>query len=216
MNSREWHNNRNASRGGNNNYFRGREWQQNNALNAAARWTYQGDPQQAEHPASSARSDGDASPIVNTSTSSSAQANHLLLHQSITNQSIKEVTSNKDFDDMTFEEKLREQLSKVSDSEYFRLESSPVEFTVLLPQDIDCKEARDAANKAVNEVMERQEKKREEVMKETSNEHEDEDESINNSDDSDDYDEYERRAFKKMKTNDPGYDFTREEIESFC
>ena len=104
-------------------------------------------------------------------------------------------------------------LSKVIDYEYFRLESLPVEITVLLPKDFDCEEAREAATKAINEVMARQESKRNEVMGEKFDE--DEDESMNDSDDSDDYDDYERRTFKKKKANDPGLDFTLEEIESF-
>jgi uncharacterized damage-inducible protein DinB len=100
----------------------------------------------------------DAFPLVSATTSSSRQANHLPLQKRFANPSIKEVISNKDFKDLTFEEKLREQLSHVTDYEYFWLESLPLEITLLRLEEIDRKEARDAAKFAVEEVMTRQEK----------------------------------------------------------
>ena len=102
-----------SNRQTNNNFSRGGEWQLNNAANPSARRPYQGDPQQAEYQASYARSGGDATAPASATTSSSAQGNQLPLQQRIENPSIMEVISSKDFDDLTFEEKLREQVRTI-------------------------------------------------------------------------------------------------------
>jgi len=173
-----------SNRNANDNSSRGVEWQPNNASNPAARRTYQGDPQQAEYQAPShnhpeqnyysnrntngypyASSGGDALPlpVVSATTSSSGQANHLPLQQRSANPSIKEVISSKKFEDLTFEEKLREQLSQVTDYEYFRLESLPLEITLLPPDENDREKAVKAAENAIEKVMERQKKNTEGV-----------------------------------------------------
>ena len=108
------------------------------------------------------------------------------------------------------------QLSRVTAS--LRWENFPIEIKNLLPHEIDREKTKDAAEAAIQKVMEVQKQKRD-SLKDAEDEEEDE-EDVNMDDDDggdgfDDDDSIYGKMFSKKFKKDPGYDFSEEEISTF-